>query len=175
MQGLPGDIVAMAQGDEPLLIPDAISQVTKPLLDDPSLDVVNLLSPLESADDYKNPNIVKAVCNLQGDVIFLTRAPVPYFRQPEDVPVYRQTGIMAFRTSFLPRFSALPETALEKAESVDMLRVIEHGIRIRGVVANYTTLGIDRPEDVGPVESVLKSDPVQSALFKKIMQHGGRK
>jgi 3-deoxy-manno-octulosonate cytidylyltransferase (CMP-KDO synthetase) len=174
MQKLPGDIVAMAQGDEPLLIPDAISQVTKPLIDDHGLDVVNLLSPLESLDDYQNPNIVKAVCNRRGDVIFLTRASVPYFRQHMEVPVYRQTGIMAFRAAFLPRFSALQETALEKAESVDMLRVIEHGIRICGVVANYTTLGIDRPEDVGPIESVLKNDPVQSALFEKILQHGGR-
>ena len=168
MQRLPGDIVAMVQGDEPLLMPEAVSQVVQPLLDDPSLDVVNLLSPLESPDDYTNPNIVKAVCDGQGNVIYLTRAPVPFFRQQVVVPVYRQTGIMAFRAAFLPRFSALPETALEKAESVDMLRVLEHGIRIRGVVAGYTTMGIDRPEDVELVESVLRRDHVQRALFERI-------
>jgi 3-deoxy-manno-octulosonate cytidylyltransferase (CMP-KDO synthetase) len=173
MQHLPGDIVAMVQGDEPLLIPEAISQVIQPLLDDPSLDVVNLLSPLESSDDYNNLNIVKAVCNRRGDVIYLTRAPVPYFRQRLDVPVYRQTGIMAFRATFLPHFSALPETALEKAESVDMLRVIEHGIRIGGVVADYITMGIDRPDDVGLVESVLLRDPVQRALYERILQREG--
>ncbi|MEN6373325.1 MAG: 3-deoxy-manno-octulosonate cytidylyltransferase [Smithella sp.] len=174
MQSLQGDIIAMAQGDEPLLIPDAISQVTQPLLDDPLLDVVNLLSPLESPDDYTNPNIVKAVCDRQGNVIYLTRAPVPHFRQVVDVPVYRQTGIMAFRASFLPRFSALAETALEKAESVDMLRVLEHGIRIRGVLAGYTTLGIDRPGDVELVEAVLRNDPVQRALFERISQQGDK-
>lgn len=168
MQHLPGDIVAMVQGDEPLLMPEAVAQVVQPLLDDSSLDVVNLLSPLESPDDYANPNIVKAVCDGHDNVIYLTRAQVPFFRQPVAVPVYRQTGIMAFRAAFLPRFSALPETALEKAESVDMLRVIEHGIRIRGVVAGYTTLGIDRPGDVELVESVLHRDPVQRALFERI-------
>ena len=173
MEQLPGEIVAMVQGDEPLLIPEAISQVIQPLLDDPGLDVVNLLSPLQSPDDYANPNIVKAVCDRRGDVIYLTRAPVPYFRQLVDVPVYRQTGIMAFRVTFLPRFSALPEGTLEKAESVDMLRVLEHDIRIGAVVAGYTTLGVDRPGDVALVESVLRRDPVQRALFERIMQQGG--
>ncbi|RJR40158.1 MAG: 3-deoxy-manno-octulosonate cytidylyltransferase [Desulfobacteraceae bacterium] len=175
MQGLPGEIVAMVQGDEPLLIPDAVSQVVRPLLEDAKLDVVNLLSPLESGEDYVNPNIVKAVCDLQGNVIFLTRAPVPYFRQAIAVPVFRQTGIMAFRANFLPRYSSLPETALEKAESVDMLRVLEHGIRIRGVVAEYTTLGVDNPGDVDLVESALRKDPVQRNFFERILNSGGVK
>lgn len=173
MERLPGEIVAMVQGDEPLLIPEAVSQVVQPLLDDPALDVVNLLSPLDSADDYANSNIVKAVCDREGYVIYLTRAAVPYFREPVSVPVYRQTGIMAFRASFLPRFSALPETALEKAESVDMLRVIEHGIRIKGVVVDYVTLGIDQPGDVELVEAVLNDDPQQRVLFERTLRPGG--
>jgi 3-deoxy-manno-octulosonate cytidylyltransferase (CMP-KDO synthetase) len=172
MQSLSGEICVMVQGDEPLLVPEAIEQVVQPLLDDPSLEAVNLLSPLESPDDYTNPNIVKAACDRNGNVIYLTRAPIPCFKQPVSVPVYRQTGIMAFRASFLPRYSALPETALEKAESVDMLRLLEHGIRLRGVVAGYITLGIDRPDDVELVEAVLREDPDQRALFERIMQQG---
>lgn len=175
MQHLAGDIVAMVGSDEPLLNPEAVSQVVQPLLDDASLDVVNLLSPLESAQDYGNPNIVKAVRDLRGNVIFLTRAPVPCFREQLAVPVFRQTGIMAFRTSFLPRFSALPETPLERAESVDMLRVLEHGIRIAGVVADYVTLGVDRPGDVALIESVLQSDPAQRALFDRISRQPASK
>ena len=172
MQALPGDIVAMVKGDEPLLNPMAISQVVQPLLDDPELDVVNLLSPLESAEDYANPNIVKAVCDRRGNVIYLSRAAVPYFRVTADVPVYRQTGIMAFRASFLPAFSAMPETALEIAESVDMLRLLEHGVRIRGVIAGYVTIGVDRPSDVALVESVLRQDPAQRALDEQIRNTG---
>lgn len=170
MQRLPGDIVAMVQGDEPLLVPDAITQVIQPLLDDSGLNVVNMLSPLESMEDYANPDIVKAVCDRCGNVIYLTRSPVPYFRKQEIVPVYRQTGIMAFRAGFLPQFSALPETALENAESIDMLRLIEHGICIRGVVANYTTVGVDRPADVAVVESLLQNNSVQRELFERSLR-----
>ena len=167
MESLPGDVVAMVQGDEPLLVPEAVRMVTRPLIDDPSLDVVNLLSPLESDADYRNPNIVKAVCNLRGDVMHLTRAAVPHFREKVQVPVYRQTGIMGFRASFLHRYSKLSETALERAESVDMLRVLEHGIRILGVVADYVTLGVDRPGDVGLIEAALRDMPGQRELLER--------
>ena len=166
MLSLPGDIVAIVQGDEPLLIPDAIYQVTRPLVEDSSLECVNLLSPLASEADRANPDIVKAVCNQHGDVIFLSRAPVPYFRDQISVPVYRQTGIMAFRSNFLQRYSTIPESPLEKAESVDMLRVLEEGVRISGVVADYITLGVDRPDDLGQIERILSDDPAQQALFE---------
>jgi len=166
MEQLPGDIVVMVQGDEPLLMPEAITAVAAPLLADPSLPIVNLLSELESEADYANPNIVKASCNLNGDVIFFSRAPIPFFREQVKVPVYRQTGIMAFRKEALNRFSALHETALERAESVDMLRAIEHGMRIAGVVVNYVTLGVDRPSDVALVEAVFANDPEQNRLFQ---------
>lgn len=174
MQHLPGDIVAMVQGDEPLLIPETVRMVTRPLLEDATLDVVNLLSPLESDADYLNPNIVKAVRNLRGDLMHLTRAAVPHFRKRVAVPVYRQTGIMAFRTNFLHRFSTLPATPLEHAESVDMLRVLEHGMRIAGVVADYVMLGVDRPTDVPLVEAVLRDNAVQRALFERTQLMGGR-
>lgn len=169
MHALPGAIVAIVQGDEPLLIPQAIRDVVQPLLDDPALDATNLLSPLDGPADRDNPDIVKAACNLAGDLMFLTRSPVPTFRDDLAVPVFRQTGIMAFTTPFLHRFSALPPTPLERAESVDMLRLLEHGIRIRGVVAGYPTQGVDRPADVALVERALREDPAQRALFERTL------
>lgn len=168
MISLPGDIVVMVQGDEPLLNPEAVSMVAKPLVDDPSLEVVNLLSPFEGPADYGNPNIVKAVCNRAGDVIYFTRAAIPCFRHKVDVPVFRQTGIMAFRAGFLPKFSGLPPTALEIAESVDMLRAIEHGVRIFGVAVNYSTVGVDKPEDVSLVEALLAEDAGQQGIDREI-------
>jgi 3-deoxy-manno-octulosonate cytidylyltransferase (CMP-KDO synthetase) len=155
MQHLPGDIVAMVQGDEPLLM-------------DPSLEAVNLLSPLASPDDYANVDIVKAVCNLAGNVMYFTRAPVPCFRRQTTVPVYRQTGIIAFRTPFLSRMVALPETPLERAESVDMLRALEHGGRVAGVVTPYPMVGVDRPGDVVLVERLLREDEEQRSLFDRL-------
>lgn len=165
---LTGDIIVMVQGDEPLLIPAAIADVAAPLLADPGVDIVNLLSPLESEEDYSNPNIVKAACNLKGDVMYFSRAAIPYFREKNKVPVYRQTGIMAFRREVLEKFSSLPETPLERTESIDMFRAIEHGLRIAGVVTNYATIGVDMPIDVGLVETVLQNDEQQKNLFNRI-------
>jgi len=167
MGALPGDIVAMVQGDEPLLNPEAISQVTSPLIADPTLDCANLLSPLESQADRENPDVVKAVCDQRGFVMYMTRHAIPFFREKVPVPVFRQTGIIAFRASFLRRYTAMPETPLERAESVDMLRLLENGVRLRGVVANYVTIGVDRPADVPAVERVLREDPVQRALYER--------
>ena len=160
-------IVVMVQGDEPLLLPEAVKQIAAPLVADPSIVCTNLLSPLESEDDRNNPDIVKAACAVNGDIMYFSRAPIPLFRSKVDVPVFRQTGIMAFRADLLKRYSTLPETPLERAESVDMFRLIEHSIPIRGVRVNYRTVGVDRPEDVPAVERLLQEDPRQRDLFDR--------
>lgn len=172
MHSLGGDIVVMVQGDEPMLIPGTISELVKPLLDDRALQTANLLSPLDGAADFANADVVKAVCDQRGNVIYLTRSAVPTFRQPSNVPVYKQTGIIAFRTEFLRRMAAMPETPLEHAESVDMLRALENGIRIAGVLTPHTTIGVDRLHDVRAVEAALRNDPVQRALFGRIQTLG---
>jgi 3-deoxy-manno-octulosonate cytidylyltransferase (CMP-KDO synthetase) len=173
MLTLPGDIVAIVQGDEPLLTPAAVNQVTHPLVGNPSLQCVNLLSSLVSEADYGNADIVKAVCDQQGNVIYLTRAPVPHSRGLGPVPVYRQTGIMSFRASFLQTYSTIPETPLERAESVDMLRVLEVGERLLGVAVDYPMLGVDRPADVDQIERILREDPDQRALLERILKMQG--
>ncbi len=167
MRSLDGDIVVMVQGDEPLLVPDAVERIARPLIERPEVLCTNLLSPLETDADLANPNIVKAVCAADGRVMFLSRASVPYFRKKVACPVYRQTGIMGFRTSLLRQFSALPETPFERAESVDMLRLLEHGLPIHGVVVNYPTIGVDRPEDVPVVERWLDGNKQQKELYTR--------
>lgn len=167
MQSLPGDIVVIVQGDEPLIDPDAIERVVQPLVDDPEVQCTNLVSPFAGEADRSNPDIVKAVCALSGDIVYLTRASVPHFREKGAVPVYRQTGIMAFRTGMLQQFADWPETPLERAESVDMMRIVEHGGRIRGVLVEASTAGVDRPEDVGAVEQLARSQPLQRELLAK--------
>lgn len=168
IQNLPGDIIVMVQGDEPLLIPNAITALVAPLLKDKSLPIVNLLSPLESEADYSNPNIVKAACNKFGDVMYFSRSAIPLFREKVEVPIYRQSGIMAFRRDALINFGSLNPTPFEKAESVDMFRALENDIRIKGVVVDYSTVGVDRLEDVKIVEDILKNNLIQNKLFQKI-------
>ena len=169
MRSLAGDIVVMVQGDEPLLVPDAVERVAQPLRDRAEVVCTNLLSPLESDADLSNPNIVKAACAQDGRVMFFSRAPIPLYRTPVACPIYRQTGIMAFRSDLLRRYSSLPETPFERAESVDMLRLLEHGVPIHGVVVDYPTVGVDRPEDVPAVEQWLHGNAVQRALYERTM------
>jgi 3-deoxy-manno-octulosonate cytidylyltransferase (CMP-KDO synthetase) len=168
MRHLSGDVVVMVQGDEPLLVPEAVSRIARPLLERPDVHCTNLLSPLESDADLSNPNIVKAVCDQDGRVMFLSRAPVPFFRKKVLCPVYRQTGVMAFRTPLLRMFATLSETPFERAEAIDMLRLLEHGHDIHAVVVDYPTFGVDRPQDVPVIERLLREDPVQRKLHERI-------
>lgn len=172
MESLEGDIVVMVQGDEPLLVPDAITRVIEPLLADETLGCSNLLTTLASQQDRESQDVVKAACDTAGNVIYFTRAPIPVIRERVATPVYRQTGIIAFTRELLARYVALPPTPLERAESVDMLRLVEHGIRIAGVVTSHNMIGVDWPHDVTAVEAELRTNPEQRALHERI-QHAG--
>lgn len=167
MTGLPGDIVVIVQGDEPLVVPAALRMVVKPLLDDPSVPCSNLLSPLVSDDERASAEVVKAACDVRGRILYFSRANIPCFRERVEAPVYRQTGIMAFRSDVLRQYVALPETPLERAESVDMWRLLEHGIPVFGVVASFISLGVDWPDDVLAAERALTHDPVQRDLYER--------
>ena len=170
MESLSGDIVVVAQGDEPLLFPTELQQVAEPFMEDDTIQCVSLLSPLEGDDDYNNPNIVKAVCDLKGFLLFLSRAPIPYYMKEGNCPVYRETGIRAFRSDFLQEYVAFPETPFEKVEAVDMLRILEHGHKIFGVLTDYATIGVDHKEDVSIVEAILRENPAQQAIIRKIFK-----
>ena len=163
------DVIINVQGDEPLMFPESITQAATPFFENNSARCVSLLSPLESSQDFSNPNIVKAVCRFNREVLYLSRSAVPYF-QKKGVPfVYRETGIRAMSAHFLQVYANLAETELERVESVDMLRVLEHGFSIVGVPTEYATMGVDHYEDVAVVERILETDPVQKALHKSIM------
>ena len=168
IENIPGDIIVMVQGDEPLIIPKAITALVTPMLLDKSLPIVNLLSPLESKKDFDNPNIVKAACNINGDIMYFSRSKIPFFRENINVPIYRQTGIMAFRRNVLTEFGSLKPSPFEVAESIDMFRALENNIRIAGVAVNYSTYGVDRVEDVLIIEKILEKNKIQKKLFNKI-------
>jgi 3-deoxy-manno-octulosonate cytidylyltransferase (CMP-KDO synthetase) len=170
MSQLTGEVVIVVQGDEPLVLPGDIEAVGAPFKEKQDITSVSLLSPLESDADFTNPNIVKAACDQQGYILFFSRAPIPHHQKPGPSPIYRETGIRAFRTNFLQTYISLPETPFERVESVDMLRVLEHGHEIYGVVTDQRTIGVDHPEDIEIVERILRADPAQAELYKRILQ-----
>jgi 3-deoxy-manno-octulosonate cytidylyltransferase (CMP-KDO synthetase) len=172
MLSLEGDIVVVAQGDEPLMLPRDLELVAAPLRRDDELGCVSLLSPLEDEEDFANPNIVKAACDQRGYIMFYSRASIPFVQKPGPSPIFRETGIRAFDADFLQTYVSLPETPFELVESVDMMRLREHGYQVLGVVTDGVTLGVDHVEEVERIENELRADSVQKALYELTLESG---
>lgn len=154
--GARSDVVVMIQGDEPMIHPDMIDEALAPLLGDPLVQVVNLMAPLDEAE-ARNPNAIKVVCDRNGDALYFSRQPIPSGRAPGARPC-KQVCIIPFRRAFLDTFAALEPTPLERAESIDMLRALEHGYRVRMVSTAHATRSVDTPGDLVAVTVLMAAD-----------------
>jgi 3-deoxy-manno-octulosonate cytidylyltransferase (CMP-KDO synthetase) len=153
------DVVVMVQGDEPLIPPQTIAE-TLAHFADPSVDIVNVMSRLRTVEQFTDRNNVKVVVNLKNDAMYFSREPIPSpWKGIEAVPMYMQTGIIAFRRETLLRFNDTAETCLERIESVDMNRVLENGGRIRMVLTEVVTIGVDTPQELLDAEALIVRDP----------------
>jgi len=155
-QSLTCDVVVNVQGDEPLLDPRAIGQVVAPF-SDPAVDVATLYHRIHDPAELTNPNIVKVVLDRAGFALYFSRAPIPHARDPRGgwPPLYRHIGVYAYRRSALLVLASLDQTPLERAESLEQLRALEHGIRIKAVETSYDSIGVDTPEDLEQVRRLL--------------------
>jgi 3-deoxy-manno-octulosonate cytidylyltransferase (CMP-KDO synthetase) len=143
------DLVVNVQGDEPLLAPEAIEEAAAPLLADPSIPIGTLAGALAD-DDAPNPHVVKVVVDQRGFALYFSRAPIPY-RRDADAPrasVYRHIGLYVYRRECLLALAALRPTPLERAESLEQLRALEHGHRIRVVETSRASVSVDTPDDL---------------------------
>lgn len=159
--GSGADIVVMIQGDEPMLYPEMIDEALAPMTDDPSIPVVNLMAPLRSREEQDDPNEIKVVVDHAGNALYFSREPIPSWKKgAAEVPMRKQVCIIPFRREFLTRFNALPSMPLERAESIDMLRALEHGYRVRMVLTQRETYSVDTPEDLAYVAKRMAHDPL---------------
>lgn len=142
------DVIINLQGDEPFIKPRMLEQLISPYLAGESPDMTTLAYALQMEQDYHDPGIVKVITDLNGDAIYFSRSPIPYFRNQVQVPVYHHMGLYAFRRDFLKLYSTLPQTPLEKAEALEQLRALEHGYRIRVCLTEERTLEINTPEEL---------------------------
>ena len=156
------DIVVMIQGDEPMITPDMIGAAIAPMLSDETVMCVNLAHRIVNQAEYFDPNTIKVVMNNDHDALYFSRAPIPWIAGAgvEDHPVFKQVCVIPFRRAYLREFARLPPTPLEQAEGIDMLRVIEHGGRVRMVETRVNTHAVDTPDDLRLVESSMKDDPL---------------
>lgn len=156
------DVVVMVQGDEPLILPETIAD-TLSHFDDSSVEIVNVMSRLRSLEQFVDRNNVKVVVNKFGDALYFSREPIPSpWHGVDCVPMYMQTGIIAFRRDVLLRFNRMPETSLEQIESIDMNRVLENGGRIRMVLTEAITIGVDTIEELDEAATLMETDPTMS-------------
>lgn len=153
-------VVVMIQGDEPMVTPQMIDASIQPLIYDPEVQVVNLMSPLLSVEEHDDKNEPKVVCDLAGNALCFSREAIPSrWKYGDDVPMYKQVCVIPFRRDFLLKFNALASTPLEIAESIDMMRVLEHGYRVRMVLSpTEGTYSVDTPEDLVFVEERMQRD-----------------
>jgi 3-deoxy-manno-octulosonate cytidylyltransferase (CMP-KDO synthetase) len=157
--GLKVDIVVMVQGDEPMVTPEMIEAAVNQMLEDPSINVVNLMARIKTVEEFEDPNEVKVVVDLNSRALYFSREPIPSRRKGvKEVPMLKQVCIIPFRRDYLLRFNSLPETQLERIESVDMMRVIEHGGQVKMVMTGTETLSVDTPEDLERVAALMKED-----------------
>src|SRR3990167_5375307 len=135
------DIVVMIQGDEPIVYPEMIDLALEPMLKDTSIQVVNLMAPIKSREEHNDPNCPKVVVDKNNFALYFSREPIPYKKKwnESDFSTYKQVCVIPFTRNFLLKFNELTPTHLEKIESIDMNRVLEHGYKVKMVLENFET------------------------------------
>jgi len=163
----PDDVIVNLQGDEPLIPKSLIELTAKGLLENSEAGMSSLCTPVESAEDAFNPNVVKTVLANNGFALYFSRAPIPWDRdlykqgqtqKTELAPVYRHIGMYGYRVSFLRDYKTMEMTALEKAECLEQLRALCYGVKIHmSVIDEPPGHGVDTPQDVARVEALLSA------------------
>lgn len=149
------DVIINVQGDEPLIDPAVIDQLAEAFLQEEDLQMATMMTPIDAAEQ-ENPNQVKVVTDRRGYALYFSRSLVPYPRNAGKAPVYKHIGIYAYRRSFLLQYAAMTPTPLELAESLEQLRVLENGYKIKVLSTSSVFIGVDTPEDLAQVNEVYR-------------------
>jgi len=152
------DIVVMVQGDEPMVHPDMIDEALSPMLIEKSILVTNLLGEITTDDEFEDRNCIKTVIDRNYDALYFSREPIPTRALGFNKPMGKQICIIPFRREFLLRYIQLSPTPLEIAESIDMMRVLENGFKVRMVPTKFNTKAVDTEADRLAVEALLIND-----------------
>ena len=165
-------IVLNIQGDEPFFDPKLAGRLIKTLNDEPRVRMATAACPLDPAD-LDNPNVVKVVCDLEGDALYFSRCPIPCDRDGDGAPParLRHLGIYAYRRGFLLDFVERKPTPLEKSEKLEQLRTLEYGAKIRVLITKSAGPGIDTPEDAAAAEKLLRSQTDREATVPRALRN----
>ena len=148
------DLVVNVQGDEPLIEPSLIDELAALFEEDGELQMATVMTELEDPGEAANPNNVKVVTDLQGYALYFSRSLLPYPRNAGKATVFKHIGIYAYRREFLLRYAAMAPTPLERAESLEQLRALENGYRIKVLRTGCRFVGVDTEEDLAQVRRI---------------------
>ena len=166
-QSLDVDIIVNIQGDQPFIHPDMIEEAARPLLGDDAADVATLMVRIEKEEDLHDPAVVKVVTDLSGKALYFSRSLIPYPRENTPHAVYEHAGTYAYRKDTLLRLTQLPPTTLEKVESLEQLRWLEHGLRIQVTESRIPNpawhgFSVDTPADLERAGRMLSEEEATS-------------
>lgn len=150
------ELIINVQGDEPLIEPDLIDALAAAFDEDEELQMATVKSPMTDGDEMKNPNNVKVVTDKNGYALYFSRSLLPYPREASGVTVYKHIGIYAYRRDFLLRYARMEPTALERTESLEQLRALENGYKIKVIATDFRFVGVDTPEDLAEVNRLYR-------------------
>jgi 3-deoxy-manno-octulosonate cytidylyltransferase (CMP-KDO synthetase) len=156
--GEKADVIVMVQGDEPMVTPEMISLALEPFKDD-QVNIVNLMAPISTVNEFNDPNEVKVVVDKQNKAMYFSREPIPSKKKGvADGPMLKQVCVIPFRRNYLIKFNEMEETILERVESVDMLRIMENGDSVQMVMTDEETYSVDTKEELDAVAGKMKGD-----------------
>ena len=155
------DVVVNLQGDQPFLDARMIEEAVQPLLDDPALPMATLMHAVARPEDLANPSVVKVVLDRAGNALYFSRSLIPYPRQQVPHIVFEHVGLYVYRRDFLLTLAGLSPTPLEQVESLEQLRVLEHGYKLRVVETRtpdheFSGFSVDTAEDIDRAEQMLR-------------------
>lgn len=151
-------LVVNIQGDEPLIKGEVIDSIIKPLLENKDLPMSTAKVPLTEPEQINEASVVKVVTAENGDALYFSRAPIPYPRNGEKAVYWKHIGLYGYRKEFLLKYVELPQSGLELAESLEQLRVLSNGYRIRVVEVEQDSVGVDTQADLERVRALLMNN-----------------
>lgn len=161
------DIMVMVQGDEPLTHPNMIDEAVNPMINDSSLCITNLVADIDSPESFEDPNEVKVVLDKFNNALYFSREPIPSRKKGVlTVPMKKQVCIIPFTRDFLLEYNDMEPTPLEIIESVDMMRILENGKKVKMLPTKFKTKAVDTKEDLDKVCEMMKKDE----LYQKYVE-----
>lgn len=151
------DIVLNIQGDEPLISQEMIRDLIS-TFDDPDVYMGSLRKAITASNEVDNPNVVKVITDINNDAIYFSRFSLPYDRNGIKPMHYKHIGVYGYKVWFLKKYSQMPNSSLELSESLEQLRVLENGFKIRVKETSYQTVGVDTPEQLEAVKLLMRME-----------------